>query len=203
MARDPPPPLQLSKGGGERSLGQIIHYRVKLIPPPPCSTAGGGEETKELMRQKALGRKHSEETLLKMTSIGYLVNIHEKCDSEGFQLIGSFVSIRRAGKFLGISSNTVRLYINSGEIFKDRYKFTSPALQYCRGVRKSKINLKNSELNSTICWKLLKPLGTIKIINICFISDNPKGCTMDYQQEPTGVFTTLVGSSETTRGNLI
>jgi group I intron endonuclease len=85
------------------------------------------EETKELMRQKALGRKHSEETLLKMSaSKGYLVNIHEKCDSEGFKLIGSFVSIRRAAKFLGISSNTIRLYINSGEIFKDRYKFTAP-----------------------------------------------------------------------------
>ena len=83
------------------------------------------EETKELMRQKALGRKHSEETLLKMSSIrGYSVNILEKCDSEGFKLIGSFVSIRRAAKFLGISSNTVRLYINSGKIFKDRYKFT-------------------------------------------------------------------------------
>ena len=83
------------------------------------------EETKELMRQKALGRKHSEETLLKMSaSRGYSVNILEKCDSEGFKLIGSFVSIRRAAKFLGISSNTVRLYINSGEIFKDRYKFT-------------------------------------------------------------------------------
>jgi group I intron endonuclease len=83
------------------------------------------EESKELMRQKALGRKHSEETLLKMSaSKGYLVNIHEKCDSKGFQLIGNFVSIRRVAKFLGISSNTVRLYINSGEIFKDRYKFT-------------------------------------------------------------------------------
>lgn len=84
------------------------------------------EKTKELMRQKALGRKHSEETLLKMSaSRGYLVNIYEKSDSKGFQLIGSFVSIRRAAKFLGISSNTIRLYINSGKIFKDRYKFTS------------------------------------------------------------------------------
>ena len=83
------------------------------------------DETKELMRQKALGIKHSEETLLKMsTSRGYLVYIHEKCDSEGFKLIGSFVSIRRAAKFLGVSSNTVRLYINSGKIFKDIYKFT-------------------------------------------------------------------------------
>jgi len=44
--------------------------------------------------------------------------------TEGFKLIGSFVSRRRAAKFLGISSNTIRIYINSGEIFKDRYKFT-------------------------------------------------------------------------------
>jgi len=91
------------------------------------------EETKELMRQKALGLKHSVaeggETLLKMSiSRGYMVFIHEKCDSEGFKLTGSFVSIRKAAKFLGISSNTVRLYINSSpearKIFKDRYKFT-------------------------------------------------------------------------------
>jgi group I intron endonuclease len=83
------------------------------------------EETKELMRQKALNRKHSEETLLKMSiTRGYSVNIHEKCDSEGFKLIGNFVSIRKAAKFLGISANTIKLYINSGKIFKDRYKFT-------------------------------------------------------------------------------
>ena len=86
------------------------------------------EETKELMRQRALGRKHSEETLLKRSSsIGHLVYIYEKCDSEGFKLIGSFVSMRRAAKFLGISGNTVRLYVNSGQIFKDRYKFSSVA----------------------------------------------------------------------------
>ena len=84
------------------------------------------EETKELMRQKALGRKHYEETLLKMSANrGYIVYIYEKCDSEGFKLIGSFVSIRRAAKFLGISSNTIKLYINSGEVFKNRYKFSS------------------------------------------------------------------------------
>ena len=84
------------------------------------------EETKELMRQKALGRKHSEETLLKMSiARGYSVDILEKCDSEGFKLIGSFVSIRKAAKFLEISANTVKLYINSGKIFKNRYKFVS------------------------------------------------------------------------------
>lgn len=84
------------------------------------------EETKELMRQKALGRKHSEETLLKMSSVrGNSVDILEKCDLEGFKLIGSFVSIRKAANFLEISPNTVKLYINSGQIFKNRYKFVS------------------------------------------------------------------------------
>ena len=84
------------------------------------------EETKELMRQKALGRKHSDETLLKMSiAKGSFVYIYEKFESEGFKLIGSFVSIRRAAKFLGISGSTVKRYINSGEIFKDRYKFSS------------------------------------------------------------------------------
>lgn len=83
------------------------------------------EETREIMRQKALGRKHSEETLLKIsTNRGYSVYIYEKCDIEGFKLVGSFVSIRRAAKFLEISSNTIKSYINSGKIFKDRYKFT-------------------------------------------------------------------------------
>ena len=80
----------------------------------------------ELMRQKALGRTHSEETKLKMSAVrGNPVNIYEKCYSEGFKLIGSFVSARKAGKFLNISGSTVIRYMNSGEIFKERYKFTS------------------------------------------------------------------------------
>jgi len=82
--------------------------------------------TKELMRQKALGRKHTCETKDKISAKhGNPVNIYEKCSSEGFELIGSFVSARRAAKFLGISGSTVRRYINSGAIFKERYKFSS------------------------------------------------------------------------------
>ena len=82
--------------------------------------------TRELIRQKALGRKLSEETKLKMSAIkGTPVKIYEKCFSSGFKLIGSFVSARRAGKFLGISHDTVRRYMNSSEIFKERYKFSS------------------------------------------------------------------------------
>lgn len=85
------------------------------------------EDSKELMRQKALGRIHSEETKLLMSSKqGSLVNILEKSDKEdGFKLIGSFVSARRAGKFLGISGSTVVKYMKSGEIFKDKYKFSA------------------------------------------------------------------------------
>lgn len=73
------------------------------------------EEAKALMRQKALGRKFSEETkLLMSTKRGNPVNIYEKCSSEGFELIGSFVSARRAGKFLGISGSTIMSYMKSG-----------------------------------------------------------------------------------------
>lgn len=86
------------------------------------------KDTIELIRQKALGIIHSEETKLKMSAVrGNPVNIHEKCSSasEGFKLIGSFVSARRAGKFLDISGSTVIRYMNSGDIFKERYKFLS------------------------------------------------------------------------------
>lgn len=84
------------------------------------------EETKKLMKQKALGRKHSYDTKIKMsTKRGNPVNIYEKCSSDGFKLIGSFVSARRAAKFLEISGSTVIRYMNSGAIFKDRYKLSS------------------------------------------------------------------------------
>ncbi len=84
------------------------------------------EDTKELMRQRALNRKHSCETKDRMSKThGNPVNIYEQCSSKGFELIGSFVSARRAAKFLGISGSTVIRYMQSGGIFKDRYKFSS------------------------------------------------------------------------------
>jgi len=84
------------------------------------------ENSKELLKQKASGWKHSENTKLKMSAIkGNPVNIYENFSSSGFKLIGSFVSARRAGIFLGISGSTVIKYKNSGAIFKDRYKFSS------------------------------------------------------------------------------
>ena len=83
-------------------------------------------ETKELMRQKALGRQHLPSTLEKMSKVsGNPVNIYEKCSNEGFKLIGNFISARKAGLFLGISGTTIIKYMHSGEIFKDRYKFSS------------------------------------------------------------------------------
>ena len=78
------------------------------------------------MRQKALWIKHSEYTKLLMSSKrGSSVNVYEKCDKEGFKLIGSFISARRAAKFLDMSGSTVIKYINSGAIYKNRYKFSS------------------------------------------------------------------------------
>lgn len=104
-------------------LGKIIVKKVKNFP-----FMGEFSLWVELMRQKALGRKHSEDTKLIMSSKlrlrdGSLVNVFERCDKEGFKLIGSFVSARRAGKFLDISGSTVVRYMKSGEIFKYKYKF--------------------------------------------------------------------------------
>ena len=85
------------------------------------------KKIKELIRQKTLGKIHSEETKLKMSAVrGNPVNIYEKCSlsSEKVKLISSFVSARRAGVFLGISGSTVIKYMNLGEKFKERYKFS-------------------------------------------------------------------------------
>jgi group I intron endonuclease len=84
------------------------------------------EKTIELMREKALNRKHISDTKDKISkSNGKPVNIYEKCSSEEFKLIGSFVSARRAAKFLNMSGTTVIKYMNSGQVFKERYKFSS------------------------------------------------------------------------------
>jgi len=56
---------------------------------------------------------------------GKPVNVYEKVDSSGFKLIGSFVSARAAGKFIGISGSTVIRYVQSGQIYNERYKFSS------------------------------------------------------------------------------
>ena len=86
------------------------------------------DESKELIRQKATGRKHLPSTLEKMSKIkGNPVNIYEKCDSEGFKFIGNFISARKAAIFLGISGSTIIKYMHSGEVFKDRYKFSGKA----------------------------------------------------------------------------
>lgn len=98
----------------------------KAGPNNPLYGKIHSEDTKDLMRQKPLGIIHSNETKFKIsTKQGKPVNVYEKDSSEGFKLIGSFVSARRAGKYLEMSGSTVIRYMNSGAIYKDRYKFTS------------------------------------------------------------------------------
>jgi hypothetical protein len=57
--------------------------------------------------------------------VGKPINIYEKCDSSGFKLIGSFISARRAGLFLGLSASTILRYVQSGQVYKEKYKFSS------------------------------------------------------------------------------
>jgi group I intron endonuclease len=98
----------------------------KLKESKPLIGKPSNTKSKELMKQKASNSKQSENTKLKLSVInGNHINIYEKFSSKGFKLIGSFVSARRASKILGISGSTVIKYKNSGEIFKNRYKFSS------------------------------------------------------------------------------
>lgn len=57
------------------------------------------------------------------TAKGYKVTILEKCDSEGFKEIGTFVSRKKVAKFLNMSVNNINLYINSGKLYNNKYKF--------------------------------------------------------------------------------
>lgn len=113
-------------GRTHREETKILMSLKKTKDNNPLFGKRHSNDTIELIRQKALGKIHSEETKLKMSAIrGIPVNIYEKCSLDRFKLIGSFVSARRAGKFLGISGSTVIRYMNSGEKFKERYKFSS------------------------------------------------------------------------------
>lgn len=56
---------------------------------------------------------------------GNPVNIYEKNSPREFSLIGSFVSVRKAAKFLDISAGTVTRYMQSGKLYKDKYKFST------------------------------------------------------------------------------
>lgn len=109
-------------------LGYIPTEEAKAKISKALKGINRSEETKELIREKALGRKHSDDTKLKMSMSsprGNPVNVYEKCDSSGFKLIGIFVSARRAAIFLDLSKSTVTKYMNSKAIYKDRYKFSS------------------------------------------------------------------------------
>ena len=52
------------------------------------------------------------------------IYVSEKCTKEGFKVIGCFVSAKAIARFLGTNYNTIIKFKNSGEIYKDRYKFT-------------------------------------------------------------------------------
>lgn len=83
-------------------------------------------ETIKLMSQKATGRKFSDETReLISKKHGNPVDIYEKYPVGEFKLIGSFISARRAGLFLGTSGSLIVSYIRSGKIYRNKYKLLS------------------------------------------------------------------------------
>jgi GIY-YIG catalytic domain len=104
-------------------LVRELYYFDKLKPQYNIRIAGSSQNFKRSEDIKTEISKSLKEVYTK--ECGNPVNIYEKCSSEGYKLIGCFVSARRAGKFLGISGSTVIKYMNSGKVFKDKYKFSS------------------------------------------------------------------------------
>lgn len=119
-------------------LDREQHYFKWLNPEYNILTRAGSRlgakhsaECIKFIREKALARPkiYSEETILKMSSHqGFPVFVYEKCDSvahegSGFQLVGSFVSAKKAAKLLGFNNKTICTYRKTGKIFKNKYLF--------------------------------------------------------------------------------
>jgi hypothetical protein len=78
------------------------------------------------MKTATLGRIHSEETKLLISSkLGNPINLYELQPNKEFSFIVRFVSSRKAAAFLGISKSTIIRYMQSGQLFKEKYKFTT------------------------------------------------------------------------------
>lgn len=89
-------------------------------------------ESKELMRAKKLGTRHSETTKEKIiiskgqTVYLYKLNtINTAPLPSDFIFIEKFNSIRELGRFLKVSQSTISNYLKSGKIFKNCYKISS------------------------------------------------------------------------------
>src|SRR6266481_5077210 len=102
-----------------KKAGSSLNSKHSEIPKARISKSLKAVSVKEKSESKKLM------SLKKLKESNPLFEKTHSENSKEFKLIGSFVSARRAGKFLGISGTTVIKYRNSGEIFKDRYKFSS------------------------------------------------------------------------------
>lgn len=116
-----------------RLLTEVITSKEEALDINIESTCSGASQSQSQTQRAGLraikNTTQAKGSALKMSKAslpsGNPVNVYEKCDSSGFKLIGSFVSARRAGKFLDLSGSTILKYMKSGAIFKDRYKFSS------------------------------------------------------------------------------
>jgi group I intron endonuclease len=77
------------------------------------------------MSKAKLGKNQSDSTkdLISMKK-GNTVYLYEKTSDNALNLIGTFVSGRKAAEFLNISKSTVANYLRSGKLFKDKYMFS-------------------------------------------------------------------------------
>lgn len=119
----------------DKSAIYLVENTMRILQKEIRLTRGGednhfygkthNEKTIELIKERALNRKHIYETKEKVSkSNRNPFNIYEKCSSEEIKRTGSFVSARRAAKFLERSGSTVIKDMNSGPVFKERYNLS-------------------------------------------------------------------------------
>lgn len=124
---------EIKKIKSRMNTGRLINLSAKikkagLDKNNPTQTDNDDSAKPATYGKPSLGNDGCAVTKLKKNAKGPSGNpldISEKCSAEGFKFIGRFVSARRAANLLEISERTIIKYMNSGSIYKNRYKFSS------------------------------------------------------------------------------
>jgi hypothetical protein len=110
----------------EENPTSVAYGDTKSREDPPTHNSSDKVDSSSSVFYLLLSQAHSQGSNQKKNSsrIQSPIYVSEKCYKEGFKVIGYFQSAKKIAKILGTSTNEIIKLKNSGEIYKDRYKFT-------------------------------------------------------------------------------
>ena len=111
----------------EENPTSVAYEDTKSREDPPTHNSSDKVDSSSSVFYSLLSQAHSQGSNQKKNSsrIQSPIYVSEKCSKEGFKVIGCFQSAKKIAKILGTSTNEIIKLKNSGEIYKDRYKFTT------------------------------------------------------------------------------